>query len=95
MIRLQGTVWISPRTDGIMPFAGHAPTALSVHHRDGFLVRFADDGVFVFETERDARAVLAVLPKRFEKYGLKLHYPGENQIAAVSSTQVQVIRQRR
>jgi RNA-directed DNA polymerase len=39
----------------------------------GFLVRFADDGVFVFETERDARSVLAVLPKRFEKYRLKLH----------------------
>jgi hypothetical protein len=36
-------------------------------------VRFADDGVFVFETERDARSVLAVLPKRFEKYRLKLH----------------------
>jgi group II intron reverse transcriptase/maturase len=39
----------------------------------GFLVRYADDGVFVFETERDARGVLAVLSKRFEKYGLKLH----------------------
>jgi hypothetical protein len=39
----------------------------------GFLVRFADDGVFAFETERDARRVLAVLPKRFEKYGLRLH----------------------
>lgn len=39
----------------------------------GFLVRYADDGVFVFETERDARKVLDVLPKRFEKYKLKLH----------------------
>jgi RNA-directed DNA polymerase len=39
----------------------------------GFLVRYADDAVAVFETERDARGVLAVLPKRFEKYGLRLH----------------------
>lgn len=39
----------------------------------GFLVRYADDAICVFETERDARAMLAVLPKRFEKYGLRLH----------------------
>ena len=39
----------------------------------GFLVRYADDAVLVFETERDARGVLAVLPKRFGKYGLRLH----------------------
>jgi group II intron reverse transcriptase/maturase len=38
-----------------------------------FLVRYADDAVAVFETEQDARRVLAVLPKRFEKYGLRLH----------------------
>jgi RNA-directed DNA polymerase len=38
-----------------------------------FLVRYADDAVLVFETEQDARRVLAVLPKRFEKYGLRLH----------------------
>lgn len=44
MIRLQGTVWISPCTDGIMPFAGHAPTALSVHHRDGCLRHQRADG---------------------------------------------------
>jgi group II intron reverse transcriptase/maturase len=37
------------------------------------LVRYADDAVFVFANERDARAVLAVLPKRFDKYGLRLH----------------------
>jgi hypothetical protein len=29
--------------------------------------------VLVFETEEDARRVLAVLPKRFGKYGLRLH----------------------
>lgn len=38
-----------------------------------FLIRFADDAVLVFEEEMDARRVLAVLPRRLEKYGLKLH----------------------
>lgn len=37
------------------------------------LVRYADDFVMVFETEEDARRVADVLPKRFEKYGLRLH----------------------
>jgi len=37
------------------------------------LVRFADDFVIAFEREDDARRVYEVLPKRFEKYGLKLH----------------------
>jgi RNA-directed DNA polymerase len=37
------------------------------------LVRYADDFVFVFEHESDARRILAVLPKRFGKYGLELH----------------------
>jgi len=38
-----------------------------------FLVRFADDFVLGFAVEEDARRVLAVLHKRFEKYGLALH----------------------
>ena len=38
-----------------------------------FLVRYADDAVIVFESEDDARKVLDVLPKRFGKYGLRLH----------------------
>src|SRR5690606_33593438 len=33
----------------------------------------ADDFVFVFEREQDARRVLEVLPKRFERFGLTLH----------------------
>lgn len=37
------------------------------------LVRYADDFVIVFEREDDARKVEQVLPKRFGKYGLKLH----------------------
>jgi RNA-directed DNA polymerase len=38
-----------------------------------FLVRYADDAALVFKEERDARRVLEVLPKRFARYGLKLH----------------------
>jgi RNA-directed DNA polymerase len=38
-----------------------------------FEVRFADDAVLAFEHEDDARRVLAVLAKRLEKYGLRLH----------------------
>jgi RNA-directed DNA polymerase len=37
------------------------------------LVRYADDAVLFFEHERDAHKVMAVLPKRFGKYGLTLH----------------------
>jgi len=38
-----------------------------------FLVRFADDFVIVFEREEDARRVAAVLPKRLDRFGLRLH----------------------
>lgn len=38
-----------------------------------FLVRYADDFVLGFELESDARRVMDVLPKRFGKYGLRLH----------------------
>jgi RNA-directed DNA polymerase len=37
------------------------------------LFRYADDAVFLFATETDARRVLEVLPKRFGKHGLELH----------------------
>lgn len=37
------------------------------------LVRYADDAVLGFAHEADARRVLAVLPKRFGRYGLCLH----------------------
>jgi RNA-directed DNA polymerase len=42
-------------------------------HGQAYLVRYADDFVMLFEHEDDARRVLDVLPKRFEKYGLRLH----------------------
>jgi RNA-directed DNA polymerase len=38
-----------------------------------FIVRYADDAVLGFEHEEDARRVLAVLAKRFSRYGLTLH----------------------
>ena len=37
------------------------------------LVRFADDFVIGFELEDDAKRVMAVLARRFERYGLRLH----------------------
>jgi group II intron reverse transcriptase/maturase len=37
------------------------------------LIRYADDATMVFAQEADARRVLAVLAKRFAKYGLTLH----------------------
>jgi group II intron reverse transcriptase/maturase len=37
------------------------------------LVRYADDFVFVFARKDDAERVFDVLPKRFGKYGLRLH----------------------
>ena len=36
-------------------------------------IRFADDSVFVFQYEEDAKRFYEVLPKRLEKYGLALH----------------------
>ena len=37
------------------------------------LIRYADDFVILFRHEDDARRVMAVLPKRFGKFGLALH----------------------
>jgi hypothetical protein len=37
------------------------------------LVRYADDAVLLFARRDDAERVMAVLPKRFGKYGLTLH----------------------
>jgi RNA-directed DNA polymerase len=38
-----------------------------------FLSRFADDFVIGFELESDARRVMDVLPKRFDRFGLTIH----------------------
>jgi len=45
------------------------------------LVRYADDAALVFESESDAKRVLQVLPKRFGKYGLRLH-PDKTRLVA-------------
>jgi group II intron reverse transcriptase/maturase len=45
------------------------------------LIRFADDAVMVFAREDDARRVMAVLPKRLAKYGLRLH-PEKTRLVA-------------
>jgi len=37
------------------------------------LIRFADDFVLIFEKKNDADRVMAVISKRFEKYGLTVH----------------------
>jgi group II intron reverse transcriptase/maturase len=54
-----------------------------------FLIRFADDYVISCELEEDARTLMRVLPKRFQRFGLELHpektqlieykYPGRNR----------------
>lgn len=48
---------------------------------EAFLIRFADDAVMGFSSEQDARRVLEVLPKRFSRYGLKLH-PTKTRLVA-------------
>lgn len=46
-----------------------------------YLVRYADDAVMLFEQEQDAKRVMAVLAKRFGKYGLTLH-PDKTRLVA-------------
>jgi RNA-directed DNA polymerase len=38
-----------------------------------FLTRFADDGVSGCELEADAQKIMGVLPKRFARFGLRMH----------------------
>ncbi|MFC1833093.1 group II intron reverse transcriptase/maturase [Thermodesulfobacteriota bacterium] len=38
-----------------------------------FLVRYADDFIIGFETESDARRIMEILPKRFNRFGLSIH----------------------
>jgi len=40
---------------------------------EAYEIRFADDAILCFQHKEDAEKVLAVLPKRFAKYGLTLH----------------------
>src|SRR5262249_11311828 len=61
----------------------------------GFMFRYADDAVLVFSSERDARRVLAVLPKRFGKYGLALHAATTRLVASRRPTEAKLPRHRR
>ena len=38
-----------------------------------FMVRFADDAILAFANRNDTERVLEVLPKRFERFSLRLH----------------------
>lgn len=49
-----------------------------------FIVRYADDFVLGFENKEDAMRVMNVLPKRFEKYKLKLH-PDKTKIVKIDN----------
>ena len=48
------------------------------------MVRFADDMVFVFQKKEDAEKFYKVLPKRLEKFGLKLHAEKSSKIGSGS-----------
>jgi len=48
------------------------------------LIRYADDFVMLFEREGDARRVMAVLGKRFERFGLQLH-PEKTRLLSFNS----------
>lgn len=46
-----------------------------------FMLRYADDALLAFANEHDARRVLAVLAKRFDRFGLELH-PTKTRLVA-------------
>ena len=46
-----------------------------------FIVRFADDFIIGCEREDDAHRIMAVLPKRFSRYGLTIH-PQKSKLIA-------------
>jgi RNA-directed DNA polymerase len=53
-------------------------------HGACFLVRYADDAVLGFASREDAQRVLAVLPKRFARFGLTLH-PTKTRLVVFAS----------
>jgi group II intron reverse transcriptase/maturase len=48
---------------------------------ESFLIRYADDFIIACESEHDAKRVMAVLPKRFARFGLTIH-PTKTQLVA-------------
>lgn len=54
-----------------------------------FMIRFADDIIMIFASERDAQRVMKVLPKRFAKFGLRLHPEKTRFVAFYRPSRVQ------
>jgi group II intron reverse transcriptase/maturase len=52
-----------------------------------FIIRYADDFLLGFTNEEDAKRVMAVLPKRLDKYGLRLH-PEKTKLIRLEEQQV-------
>lgn len=52
----------------------------------GFLIRYADDALLGFSNERDGVRVMDALPKRFQRYGLKLHPQKTQQLTFTPGT---------
>jgi len=52
--------------------------------RRAIFVRYADDFVMLFERQDDAQRVMAVLGKRFDRFGLKLH-PEKTRLMSFNS----------
>jgi RNA-directed DNA polymerase len=53
-----------------------------------FLIRFADDFVIGCEREGDTRKIMAVLPKRCARYGLRIH-PTKTMLSAFKKPDAQ------
>jgi RNA-directed DNA polymerase len=54
-------------------------------HGKAEMIRFADDMVFVFQNVEDAERFYKVLPKRLDKFGLRLHVEKSSVIKSGSS----------
>ena len=57
-------------------------------------IRYADDFVLLFEHEMDARRVMTVLDRRFERFGLKLH-PEKTRMLSFDSPGLGTMRAQR
>jgi RNA-directed DNA polymerase len=57
-------------------------------------LRYADDFVLLLEAEGDARRMMEVLPKRFERFGLKLH-PEKTRLLSFDSPELGTKRAQR
>lgn len=58
------------------------------------VIRYADDFVLLFQREDDARRVMAVLEKRFGRFGLRLH-PEKTRLLSFNSPRLRLERAQR